>query len=162
MRKLLSIILRSLIYVFNNTLSPILNGKVLLIVPIVFVICLIQSCTSFRSANRLYQGPPLPKDKVALLVTMSESLIHPARVNVQSVDGKEIEQSLWDGTVKVEFLPGPHVIRADYISNRDVTFYSRDSIVIHIDAMPGHVYQVDAEDVGMSCRPFVIDITAQY
>jgi hypothetical protein len=161
-RKLLSIILRSLIYVFNITLLPILNGKILLIVPIVFVLCIIQSCTSFRSANRLYQGPPLPKDKVALLVTMSESLIHPARVNIQSVDGKEIEHSSWDGTVKVEFLPGSHVIKADYISNRDFSYYLRDTIEIHINAQPGHVYQVDAEDVGMSCRTFVRDITAKY
>jgi hypothetical protein len=93
---------------------------------------------------------------------MSESPLHPARVHVQTVNGKEVKHSLWDGTVKLEVLPGPHVIRADFISNRDVTYYSRDTIEIHINAMPGHVYQIDAEDVGMSCRAFVRDITAQY
>jgi len=110
----------------------------------------------------LYQGPPLLREEVAILLTMSESPLYPAKVNIQSVDGKEVGHSKWDGTVKVEFLPGPHVIKADLVSNRDVTYYSRDTIEIHIDAMPGHVYQIDAEDVGMSCRALVRDITARY
>ena len=139
-----------------------MNRNILLIVPFMFVLCLIQSCASTQSAYRLYQGPPLLRDKVALLVTMSESPFETARVHIQSVDGKEVEHSLWDGSVKVEILPGPHVIRADFISNRDVTYYSRDTIEIQIDAMPGHVYQIDTEDVGMSCRAFVRDITARY
>jgi hypothetical protein len=121
-----------------------------------------QSCASIRSANRLYEGLPLPRDKVALLVTKSRSPIEPARIHIQSVDGKVVEHSLWDGTVKVELLPGPHVIRADFISNRDVAYYSRDTIEIQIDAMPGHVYHVDTEDIGMSCRAFVRDISAKY
>jgi len=93
---------------------------------------------------------------------MSESPLHPARVHIQSVNGIEVEESSWDGTVKVELLPGPLVIKADFISNRDINYYSRDTIEIHINAQPGHVYQIDAEDVGMSCRTFVRDITAQY
>ena len=139
-----------------------MNGKILLIVQIVFVLCLIQSCSSTRSAERLYQGPPLLREEVALLVTISASPLHPARVHIQSVNGIKVEESSWDGTVMVELLPGSHVIKADYISNRDFSYYLRDTIEIRINAQPGHVYQIDAEDVGMSCRTFVRDITAQY
>ena len=102
------------------------------------------------------------RDEVALLVTLPESPLQPARVHIQSIDGKSVEHSSWDGTVMVEFLPGQHVVIADFVSNRDLTYYSRDSIEISIDAMPGRVYQVDTKDVGMSCRAFVRDITAQY
>ena len=145
-----------------NNVKPLLNGKALFVVPFVFLICILQSCASTPVATRLYPGPPLPRDKVAFLVTTPAPYMQPAKVHIQTVDGIKVEQSKWDGTVMVEVLPGIHIIRADYVSNRDVSYYRRAAVYIHIDAKPGRIYEIDSEDIGMSCRTIVRDITTQF
>ena len=127
--------------------------KVLLTVLLMSTVCFIQSCTSIQSSYKMYKGSPLAKNKVALLVTKVESPFHSARVKIYSVDGHHVKGSLWDGTIKVELLPGSHSIKAYFISLSDLPYYYlEDYVEIKLDVRPGYIYEVDAEDVGMSAR----------
>ena len=137
--------------------------KVLLIVLLMSTLCLTHSCTSIQSSFKMYKGLPLAKNRVSLLVTQVASPIHSARVKIHSVDGQPVKGSLWDGTVKIELLPGSHTIKADLISLSDLPYYYlEDCVEINLDVMPGYIYEVDAEKIGTSARLVIRNVINNY
>lgn len=135
--------------VINKRRKEKMSMKAILLVLLMSTLCLLQSCTGIQSSYRMYKGDPLPEDEVALLVTKIASPFGATRVNIHSVDGHDVKGSLWDGTIRVELLPGSHTIKADFISLRDLPYYyMEDCVEIKLNVMPGVIYEVNAKDAG--------------
>ena len=127
------------------------NNKIRLLSIILsfIMMCFYFGCTT-TSHHKLYEGPQLPPDKVALLIGKQRPIL------LLSVDGlKETEGKTWDKSYKIELLPGNHIIVVDYLLNtsRNVSgmgyvyqeFYIYNSPVdeeISFKAEPGHTYRL--------------------
>lgn len=69
---------------------------------------LLVACAAPTGPIRFYSGPPLPKEKLAIVVV-------PAAITVRSIDGKEVNSpSMLSGTYEVQLTPGHHLIAFRY------------------------------------------------
>jgi hypothetical protein len=119
---------------------------------------MLTSC-AVRSHYRLYPGPFLPKDQVAYLITDWEEryplllfLLGGPLAHVASVDGEVVKGSWFDGTIKIEVLPGSHEVEV-FFAEHDYgeLWYSNKSLTLSFYAVPGHTYLLRAN---ASDKPF--------
>jgi hypothetical protein len=131
---------------------------------IVGVVCIVGSCAP---TFRLYSGPELPKQEIAVLRIDAE-------VVVKAVDGSSTYflKTGWGG-MKLHLLPGRHVIKVGYsettsLGTRLMGIYSTDDVVLQFVALVGHVYRVRAKQFGtpylprsMTWQVYIEDVTGE-
>lgn len=79
-----------------------LTSSLLLLSTLLLIAC------SAKGPVRFYQGPPLPKESLAIVVV-------PAPITVRSIDGQEVDSpSKETGTYEVQLKPGHHLIAFRY------------------------------------------------
>ena len=76
--------------------------------PLFFSTILLMACSP-TGPLRFYSGPPQPKNQLATVVV-------PAAITVQSIDGKEVDSpSKVSGSYEVQLPPGHHLIDFRYM-----------------------------------------------
>jgi hypothetical protein len=135
----------------------------------------LASCASRPETVRLYEGQQLPAQEVAYLVGDEASLCLHSVDGRMSPSGRRGYGSSWDGTYRLEILPGEHTLTvslnfrttSDVISNRFTTheiYYSIqsvDNVDIRLSFEPGRTYVLTSEwdFEGKQWFPTVIDQT---
>ena len=130
--------------------------------------------------GRSYNGPPLPRDTIAVLVKKQSEYVDFFRV-----DGKTRMASQWDKSNKIqpndlllvkafneiELMPGEHTIQIGYVRHNNPShplsggdILSEKDVIIKFNADRGHVYQVKSNfDLNnKTWKPEIVDITNQY
>jgi hypothetical protein len=117
-----------------------IEGKTgLLIIMIMSAGIILVSCSTSTPITRMYSGPALTEDQVAILMQSKNGGAH-----IVSVDGKsDLRRSSWDRSAKLELLPGLHTVEVSYTRHyygEYRTVYSRDDLPIRFYAKSGHTY----------------------
>ncbi len=133
---------------------------------LLLVLSLLSGCTYTIKA---YEGPALPKDKVATL--RSVTLWYPefnyrAYTYVQKIGEANLPDDLYKTKVvgNIEFLPGSHKVEYRYVAYWGLGTLGhliRDAYVGNVEfiAESGHTYEVYAGKIGKRLKPWVIDTT---
>jgi hypothetical protein len=129
---------------------------------VVFLLVLMTfmaGCASRPETVRLYDGQQLPAQEVAYLVGNEASLrLHSVDGRI-SPSGRKSYGSPWDGTYRLEVLPGEYTLTVSLnfrttsgeISNRFSTYemhysiYSVDDVDIRLSFEPGRTYVLTSE-----------------
>ena len=73
----------------------------------------LSACAPMPTHNKLYEGPDLPRERVARIINYECLIGGVAQLSyIFSVDGKGICGSRWDGTSTIDVMPGTHEIVA--------------------------------------------------
>ena len=162
-----------------------ITRKRFILVPAALVGLVASSCSS--GYYRLYSGPALPQEKLAILFTRAperkRDKIVPGRrglpsrcpVHIHRMDGQKINGSWRDDSVTVELLPGEHTVEVYYdntwvlarkyiIPTAWVREKSNEVVTLKFNAKAGQRYLLNAStwhgwDKGeYGWRPQIIDV----
>ncbi len=147
-----------------------MNRRYITLPMLLLVLSLLSGCTYTMKA---YEGPDLPKDKVATL--RSGTLWYPdfnyrAYTYVQKIGETNLPDDPFKTLYKtkvfghIEFLPGSHKVEYRYVTYRGLGTKShliKDAYVgtVEFIAESGHTYEVYARKNGERLKPWVIDTT---
>jgi len=100
--------------------------------------------TGCNTPKRIYDGPPKPKDQVAIIRPLPHDMFFfdSTSVEIVSVDGKELGLSSKDA----EVTPGVHTVK---LSRRAGTGPAT-TIDLQVDAKAGHVYECESKQLDWS------------
>jgi hypothetical protein len=105
-----------------------------------FLLATLTGCAT--PSNKLYSGEPLPRDKIALLVSAPVTSPFNPHPLIRQIDGTNIERSKWDGKAQVDLLPGNHAVSIGFVQS---TFggvrFSKSNYLIKFNAEAGHTYE---------------------
>jgi hypothetical protein len=134
------------------------------IVPSTFKIILIIFLATFSFTScvlpdpqQTYSGASRSKDQVAFLKEGDGGLLASFPVKILSVDGQQMEHSMWTETIVV-LLPGDHIIIAEYSSGSNPHVYSR-ALTFKLRAEAGHTYIIRPNRSGLTWNPTIEDIS---
>jgi hypothetical protein len=103
------------------------------------VIALLWGCTGHQ---RLYGGPTLPPDKVAVIKGSIGVLPGSSSLSIMSVDGKPLSPY----ADRIEVLPGPHTLGVQYRLQLGGGLVAKGEI--GVDALPGKTYELQSKRDG--------------
>jgi hypothetical protein len=142
-----------------------------------FIIALIAGCASRPQTVKLHEKEHLRSHEVAYLVGDRESLMLHAVDGRENPSGRQGFGSSWDGTYRVEVLPGKHTLTvslylrttSNEIGNRLSTYErhyeisSLENVNLVVQVEVGHTYLLTSEwDFdSQEWFPLVIDQTAK-
>ena len=138
-------------------------------------------CTTL-AVNRMYSGAPLPEEKIAILYSLPRHTM--ARLNTNTpikiiaIDDwteDKIKKNWYDGSTRVELLPGHHRIkvileevsvqssRSPYVPGTTTVTRGIIPQTIGFEFLPGKIYQIEAEidDENKTWQPTIKDITEE-
>ncbi len=139
-------------------------------IPTAVLILLFAMLTSCGSTYRIYQGDPLPPDKIGIL-KIPGGIDTTETVRIKVVDGVRrgnFYGSLWDGSGQIEFMPGKHSItvyvwlrgyqsferRLDFIVEAGKTYVVRHE---RVSGIAGTYYELKVEDETVKKEKYKIE-----
>ena len=143
-----------------------MNRRYITLPMLLLVLSLSSGCTGKIKA---YEGPALPKDKVATV--RSGTLWYPdfnyrAYTYVQKIGETNLPHDLLNTKIfgNSEFLPGSHKVEYRYVTYGGLgtsRHLIKDAYVGKVEfiAESGHTYEVYAGKIGKRLKPWVIDTT---
>jgi hypothetical protein len=128
--------------------------------------CLAVLISGCASANKyiFYDGPSLPKEKVAILYAPENTSVRLFAVNEHKSSSINGFGSEWGDAFIIELLPGTYNLAVGYRELYGVTIYfSKNNQEVIFKAEAGHIYLLTAESrksiEGVWSIPKVIDVT---
>ncbi|MBI5098474.1 MAG: hypothetical protein HZB30_04460 [Nitrospirae bacterium] len=128
--------------------------------------CLAVLISGCASANKyvFYDGPSLPKNKVAILYAPENTNVRLFAVNNHKSSSINGFGSEWGDAFIIELLPGTYNLAVGYREVYGVIIYfSKDNKEVVFKAEAGHIYLLTAESKksieGVWSIPKVIDVT---
>jgi len=112
------------------------------------VAILLSGCTGHQ---RLYDGPVLPSNKVAVIKGSMNILPGATSLSIMSVDGRRLSPY----AEQVEILPGRHVLGVQAHLHLLGGRYASGEIVI--EALPGKVYELNSTSDGSTITLSIIE-----
>jgi len=103
------------------------------------VFTFLWGCTGHQ---RLYGGPVLPPDKVAVIKGSINVFPGTAMLSIMSVDGKRLSPY----AEQIEVLPGRHILGVEYHLNLAGGIYANGEVVV--EAQEGKIYQLNSQSDG--------------
>ncbi len=120
------------------------------IITILLVAWCISGC-GMKMHHKLYEGPTLPRDKIAILKGSSPIMLY----EIDGIPGPNFAcsgcrtqyNSKWDHSYSIDLLPGSHKLVIGYSSwsygyRSSTETYSASDQILYFDAKPGAVYAI--------------------
>ena len=107
----------------------------------------LTGCSTGRQL-RWYDGPPLPREQVAILKV--QRAIFSESCPVEKIDGKRItrdRQFVRNNTRRIELLPGTHTLSVIFL---DRPGHSTSNALLTATFKPGHTYELKAAQINES------------